>query len=161
ASQHAHEDRTCGLAATRSTDEQAPPPDREVQQRKEHEAAVGLTAGQVHLCLRIAEAKTLMRTVVVLNVVVRADAGVVDDPEVGLPELLVERDLVAAFLARRDRSSIEVGDVERRGCAMFCTRIGRRLSNVPEPPATDLNHATVLPSRGESRRVETGCDGFP
>ena len=54
---------------------------------------VGLVGGQVHHApwSRRAGSCVRGRSVVELDVVVRADDRVVDDPEVGLPQLLVER----------------------------------------------------------------------
>lgn len=112
----AQQRRDDGLAAPRAADQEAAAPHRQVQERHEHVARVALRGGQRDLHLRVAEAKHLGGLGVVLDVVEGADDRVVDDPEVGLPQLLVERHAARGVGRRNDgvtqRPRVELGDVE-------------------------------------------------
>jgi hypothetical protein len=100
AGQNAHQHGTCRLGAAGAVNEQAPSPDGEVEQGDQYEAAVGLADGKVDLGLRVAEPEALVGAVEVLDVVVGADVGLVDDSEIRLTQLLIPGDLVGMFFAR-------------------------------------------------------------
>ena len=135
AGEDAHQDGAGGLAAAGAADEQALAPRREGQQRQQHEARVALARGQGEAALGVAEHERLRRAVVVLDVVVRADDRVVDDPEVGLAQLLVEglAAVGSAIFLLGNRTPIEIGYVEgmRDGRWMWiCGRLRDALEKV-------------------------------
>lgn len=144
AGQDAHQYRTGRLAPARSADEQAPSPDREVEQGDQDEAAVGLAAGKIDLGLGVAESETLVSAVEVVDVVMRADDRLVDDPEVGLTQLFIERDLAGMLLTRTDGTPVEVGDIEDGSTAMVGRGVGGCLGYMAKLSPIDQGHVGCL-----------------
>ena len=95
-----------------------------VEQGEQHKAGVALAGGQVDARLGVAEGVALVRPGVIFQVVVRADDGVVDDPEIGLAQFLVQGQAGVVDLGRgRGRALIQIGHVEGLGCRL-CLRAG-------------------------------------
>jgi hypothetical protein len=138
AGEQADDRRDDRLAAARPTDEQAAPAHGEVEQGQEHVARVALGRGQAHAHALVAEREARRRRVIVFDVVEGADDRAVDDPEVGLAQLLVERRaLVALARSVPERPGVELGHVEARG-RLLGARIRGRAAQVRE--AVELGH---------------------
>src|SRR6185295_17632672 len=104
------------LPAPRATDEEALAARGEGEQREEDEAGVALRGREGEAALAVAQGERLRRAVVELHVVVGGDDGRVDDPEVGLAQLLVQRRPGGRGVGRRgERAAVEVRHVERAG----------------------------------------------
>jgi hypothetical protein len=115
AGENAHEQGAGGLAAARAADEQTFPPRGEGQQRQQDVTRIALRGRQREPALAVAEDVKSPGTLIVLDIVVRADDRAVDDPEVRLAQFLVERRGSGGVCRRAplgQRAAVEVGDVE-------------------------------------------------
>src|SRR5438093_5542201 len=132
--QDAHQNCACRFASARTADEQAFAPGRECQQREQDEAGVTLSGGERQRSFAVSNRICLRRSIVVLDIVVRADDRIVHDPEVSLPKFFIEG--LISFLdrgARLNWSLIQVCNVEltslRRGFRIGGS-LGYALKNV-------------------------------
>ena len=84
-------------------------PGGEREQRQEHKAGVTLPGRQGEAAFAVAQDKRLRRAVIELDVVRRADDGGVDNPEVGLAQLFIQRRraVVRRVPLRGDRTALQ------------------------------------------------------
>ena len=162
AGQHAHEDGAGGLAAPRPADEQAA-----LARARRSAAAAARTTSRTG---RWAGAGRCRRRrsgrcgapVVELDVVVRRDDRVVDDPEVGLPQLLVERQRRRGFARpRRRRPLVELCDVELPLRPRQRRWPGGRLAHLPRVVGRSwlAQGLSILPTVGKGVNEETLIGG--
>ena len=112
ARQNAHQDRASRLASPRPTHEQAFAARREGQQRKQDVGRIALCRRQRQLGATVAHRESRRWGRVVFDVVMRADDRVVDDPEIGLPQLFIERSrLRFGYRPGLDRAIEQLRDV--------------------------------------------------
>src|SRR4029079_16877516 len=109
------ENRAGGFAPPWTADEKTFAPGGEREHGQEHIAGVTLPGWKGETALAVAQDKRLRRTVVEFDVVMRADDGGVDDPEVGLAQLLIQRRSAAVWRVSRsgDRTAVQVCHIER------------------------------------------------
>src|ERR1044072_5444806 len=87
----AHQNGARGFAAPRPSDQQTTAAQNEVQQRQQHKARIALIRRQNDAAFLIAESEYLRRPVIIFDVIIRTDDGVIDYPEISLTEFFIER----------------------------------------------------------------------
>src|SRR6266540_269427 len=106
--QHPHENRARRLSAARAADEKTFAPCGKGQYRQEDKARIALARRQGEAAPAVTEHECLRWALIVFHVVVRADDGGVDDPEIGLAEFFIQRRRarVLSVALRGDRTAI-------------------------------------------------------